>query len=63
MPKRSAKRETVREHIELVGLQDFTESYPHQISGGMAQRVAIARGWSIGRAFCCSTNPSARSTH
>jgi sulfonate transport system ATP-binding protein len=38
------KRETVREHIELVGLQDFTESYPHQISGGMAQRVAIARG-------------------
>ena len=38
------KRETVREHIHLVGLQDFSESYPHQISGGMAQRVAIARG-------------------
>lgn len=38
------KRDTVREHIQLVGLQDFTESYPHQISGGMAQRVAIARG-------------------
>lgn len=38
------KRDTVREHIELVGLQDFIEAYPHQISGGMAQRVAIARG-------------------
>lgn len=38
------KNETVREHIQLVGLQDFTGSYPHQISGGMAQRVAIARG-------------------
>jgi len=36
-------RDTVDRFIELVGLQRFADVYPHQLSGGMKQRVAIAR--------------------
>lgn len=35
--------EKVGEFLKLVGLEQFADSYPHQISGGMAARVAIAR--------------------
>lgn len=37
------KRHEVDEYIKLVGLESFTNSFPHHLSGGMAQRVALIR--------------------
>jgi ABC-type nitrate/sulfonate/bicarbonate transport system ATPase subunit len=37
------KRHEVDEFLRLVGLDRFANSYPHQLSGGMAQRAALAR--------------------
>ncbi|MGN1191002.1 MAG: ABC transporter ATP-binding protein [Candidatus Ornithospirochaeta sp.] len=41
------KREIVDKYIKMVNLSDFADSYPKELSGGMKQRVAIARGYAI----------------
>lgn len=41
--KTKEKKEQVNRLIDVVGLSDFRDSYPHQLSGGMAQRVSLIR--------------------
>ena len=45
--KKSEWDERVDSMLELVGLTDFAQHYPHQLSGGMQQRVSIARALAI----------------
>ena len=46
LPKGEVGRRVEKE-LALVGLTDFAGAYPHELSGGMKQRVAVARAFAI----------------
>ena len=46
LPKREVDAR-VAAQLALVGLGDFANAYPHELSGGMKQRVAVARAFAV----------------
>jgi NitT/TauT family transport system ATP-binding protein len=53
-----AEREQICAHyLELMGLADFASSYPKHLSGGMKQRLAIARAYAVKPQFLLMDEP------
>lgn len=53
------RKEIVESYLRLMGLEEFAHSYPHELSGGMKQRVAIARSYAINPSVLLMDEPFA----
>lgn len=54
---RATRRRKTQETLRLVGLDGFENYYPHQLSGGMKQRVGLARALSTAPAYLFMDEP------
>jgi NitT/TauT family transport system ATP-binding protein len=54
---RARRADRIREMVELVELSSFESHYPWQLSGGMQQRVSIARAFSFSPALLLMDEP------
>jgi NitT/TauT family transport system ATP-binding protein len=53
----SQRRQICEHYLSLMGLTDFANSYPKHLSGGMRQRLAIARAYAVKPQFLLMDEP------
>ncbi len=44
---RAERNHRIQHYVKMVGLEGFEKSYPHELSGGMKQRVEVARALAV----------------
>jgi NitT/TauT family transport system ATP-binding protein len=56
---RDTRATAVRDMLDEVGLSDFLDAYPHELSGGMQQRVGLVRAFALGAPILLMDEPFA----